>query len=290
MAIGLKIFALIAVTTYMLQAGLATSSSELATVARRKAELARALVLMLVLGPLAARVLAAVFALSPRPAVALVLLSLVGVVPLASRGARGARGDVTSALVVTVVLGVVAAFTAAPTARLLLSYRGPLEVPTGALLVQVLLLQGVPLAAGILVRSKTKRALGLERVLRVFNVAVLVLLLAGAVVVMPRYGAVRSLGWSGALAACVFAVFIALTGYLLGGSDPAERRTLAGLANMPNIMLAVAIVTSAGVDAGFVIAIVGVFTVRFFTGVAIQRVLARSAQRGDRSSIRAPTV
>lgn len=280
MPLALKLVGVVAVATYMLQTGLATRSRELAAGARLRGELARALVVMLVLGPLAARLLAGVFALGPRPGAALVLLSLVGVVPLASRSARSARGDVSFAVVVTAALGITVAFTAAPTARVLLGYGGPLEVGTLSLLLQVLVLQGVPVALGAFVRSRSEQhARSLEKVLGVFNMAVVVALLVVAVVLLPRYGAVRSLGFGGALAAFVFAVFVATAGYLLAGPDPAERRALAALANMPNVVLALLIVTSAGADEGFALAIVGVFVVRVVTGLAVQRVLARSAER-----------
>lgn len=280
--LALKLIGLVVVTTYMLQAGLATPPGRLAAGAWRKGELARALLVMLVLGPLVARLLAAAFALDRRPAAALVLMSLVGVVPLASRGARSARGEVSHAVVLTAVLGIVTAFTAVPTTRLLLGYDGPLEVRTGTLLLQVLLLQGMPIAIGMFIRSKTERVHALERGLGFFNAAAVAVLVVVALVLLPRYGAVRSLGWSGVLAAFVFAVLIASAGYMLSGPERVERRTLAAIANMPNVVLAILIVTSATVDAGFAIAIVGVFVVRFLTGLVIQRLLARSAERQAR--------
>lgn len=280
MPLVLKLVGVVVVATYMFQAGLATPEGQLrATGARRKGELARALLVMLVLGPLAARVLVEAFALDRHPAAALVLLSVVGVAPLASRAARSARADVSFAVILTAALGLVAAFTAAPSARLLFGYEGPLEVRAAPLVLQVLFLQGVPLALGVLIRSKTERARSLEKALGVFNAVVLVVLLVVALVLLPRYGTVRSLGWSAALAAVVFSVLIAAAGYWLAGPDPQERRTVAAVANIPNVFLAILIVMSAGVDPGFAVAIVGVFLVRLFTGLAIQKVLARSAGR-----------
>lgn len=287
MPLALKLVGVVVVMTYMLQTGLATPKGKLRECAQRRGELARALLIMLVLGPLAARLLAAAFALPVRPAVALVLLSLVGVVPLASRGARSARADVSFAVVLTVALGIVAAFTAAPTTRLLLGYEGPLQVRTGALVLQVLLLQGVPLAIGIYIRSKTERARSLEKALGIFNAAIMLVLVVVVLTLLPRYGAVRSLGWSGMLAAVVFAAFMSSAAYLLVGPDRAERRTLAAVANMPNVILAVLIVTSAGVDAGFAVAIVGAFVVRLLAGVVFQKMLARSQIAEGRGAMRA---
>ncbi len=277
MALALKLVGVIAVMAYMLQTGLATPRGDLAKCARHRGELARAIVIMLVLGPLLARFLAAAFALPVRPAVALVLLSLVGVVPLASRGARGARADVSFAVILTVVLGSVAAFTAAPTTRLLLGYAGPLEVHVGSLLLQILVLQALPLAVGVLVRARTERARALEKALGVFNTVLLSALFVAALVLLPRYGAVRSLGLRGVLAALVFSALLACSSYLLVGPDAAGRRTLAAVANMPNVVLALLVVGSAGVDTGFAVAVVGVFVVRLFTGIAIQKLLARVA-------------
>jgi BASS family bile acid:Na+ symporter len=280
MPLAMKLLGVIAVTTYMLQTGLAMPPGGLAACAKnKKAELARSLLVMLVLGPLAARLVVAAFALPPRPALALVLLSFVGVVPLASRGARNARGNVPTAILLTAVLGLVVAFTAAPTTRLVFGYHGQVEVHTMSLLVEILVLQGVPLAVGLMVRSKmASHARELETALGVFNTFVVIALVILAALIVPRHGAVRSLGWTGALAAIVFSVFIAGAGYLLVGADREARRTLAAIANKPNVILAILIVSSAGLDAGFAVAVVGVFLVRLFTGIVIQRVLARSAK------------
>lgn len=281
MALLPKLIGAVAVATYMFQTGLATPKGTLAATARRgKRTIARGLFVMLVLGPVFARLLAEVLALGPRAAAALVLLSLVGVVPLASRSARSVRGDVAFAVVVTAALGLVAAFTAAPATRLLLGYEGPLELRTGRLLLQLLLLQAAPLALGVLVRTKTGRTPRLEKALGAFNALALVALFVAALVHLPRYGPVRSLGWNGALAALVYGVFVASASYALGGPDQVERRTLAALANMPNVILALLLVTSAGVDAGFAVAVIGVFLVRVVTGLVLQMVLLRSAGPG----------
>jgi predicted Na+-dependent transporter len=279
MAIALKILAFIAITTYMLQVGLATRSGDLRAVLQRKGELVRTLLVMVVLGPLAARMTAAIFGLGVHSTVALVVLATAGVVPLASRSARSTRGDVPFALELTLMLAVVAAFLAGPTSRLVLGYRGPVDVRPLPLLGELLLLVVVPTAVGLALREKSARAPAIERVVGKVNLVVLVVLVVVALVLVPRYGTVRSLGLSGVLAAFVFAWFIAASAYVFVGPEVVMRRTVAGMANKPNVMLAIVIVTSARAETGFVLAIIGVFIVRFFTGLLIQALLARSAAR-----------
>lgn len=278
MELALKLTALVLVTTYMLQVGLATPRGALAVATRRKGAIARAVVLMLVVGPLGARALVAALELPPRPAVALVLLALAGVVPLAPRGARSARGDVPYAVVVTFTLGILAAFTAAPSARLLLGYWGPLDVPTLRLLGQIVLVQAVPLGLGLLLRARP-HARAIEKVVGAVNVAVSVVIVVAALVLLPRTGAVRSLGLLGALAALLFAGIMAALGYVLGGRDPAARRSLASVANMPNVALALLVVAGAGLDQGFAVAVVGLFVIRLLAALVTQKVLARASRR-----------
>jgi predicted Na+-dependent transporter len=284
MELALKIVAAVAITTYMLQLGLGTSTRELQAMLHRRGELARILLVMVVLGPLAARGLAGLFALDVRPGAALVLVAITGVVPLASRGAERAHGDVTFALGTKLLLALVTAFTAAPSIYLLFSYKGPLAVPTLHVLRELLLLQVLPIAIGMFVRARVgARALRLAKWLGIANTAILAAILVIAVVLLPRYGAVRSLGWSGVIASVVFACFLAAAAYLVVGPDRKIRRSAAVIANKPNVMLSIWLVSSASVDAGFAIAVVGVFLVRVVTGVVIQQLLARSAAR-DRTT------
>jgi predicted Na+-dependent transporter len=276
----LKLLAALMISSYMLAVGLTTTTEALSSTLHKKSELARAVVIMLVLGPLTARLITAVFGLDRPAAAAIVLLSLTGVVPLASRGAGRAGGDTCFAVVLTATLGFASAITAVPTTRLLIGYGGPLEVPAARLFGSILLLQVAPLVVGMLLRARSAQRDRLERILTKLNAILYGAIAVAAFLLMLRYGAVRSLGWSGVAAAILFAAFISAAGYFLLGGGMAERRSLAGIANMPNFGLALVMVFSAHVGPPFAVAIVGVFVVRLFVGLAIQSVLTRSA-RGE---------
>jgi predicted Na+-dependent transporter len=284
MELAIKLVGIVVVVAYLIQTGLGIRRGTLRQrLKESKGELVRALLVMLVLGPLAARLLVSVFALDVRPAVALVMLSLVGVVPLASKGARAARADVSFALDITLILAVIAAFTAEPWTRFLLGYRGPLDAKPATHALQGLMLEAVPLAIGMYLGTK-KFAPRLEKTLAKFNKIAIAIILVVAWVLLPRYGLVRSLGWKGIVAALVFAGFISAAGYLLCGPDGRARRTVAAIANMPNIVFALPIVTSARVDSGFLVAIGGVFIVRFVTGLVIEQFMARAEARKTKAA------
>lgn len=276
MPLAFQIVFAVAVTTYMLETGLAAPRGGMWEALRtKKGELARGLVVMIVIGPLVATLIARALALPDHTADALVILSAVGVVPMASRGARRRGGDASLAVLLTALLGLAAAFTAAPTARFLLGYERRLDAPVGGLLLQVLALQGLPIALGMLIGRYSRRADAIERFFRTFNKAVIVAVVVAALVILPRYGSVRALGGRGVLAGVAFALLVSAAGYALGGPRLAARRTLAMVANLPNVSLALVLVTSAGATAGFAIAMVGMFLVRIATGLAVAALVAR---------------
>lgn len=287
MTLALLIVAVILLTTFMFQTGFAMPAGALASDLTKKGDLARAVLLMLVLGPLAARGLAWALQLEPHAEVGLVLLSLVGVVPLAPRGARMAGGDVAFAVLITFVLGALAAVTAAPSARFLLGYDGPLELRTGTLLAEIALLQAGPLALGLFLRTKTKPGLAatLEKWVGRVNLGATVVVLGAILLVMLRTHALRAIGWKGALAAVAFSAIFAPLGYLLGGSDPTRRRTLAAIVNLPNVALALAIVTAAKAGTEFAVAVVGMFFVRAVVGVGMQKVVGSASARRSKHAV-----
>jgi ACR3 family arsenite efflux pump ArsB len=217
-------------------------------------------------------------------AAALVVLSTVGVVPLAARGLSKERGGDNTAIVLTFVLGIMAAFVSVPMSRFLLSAQANVVVPPGPLLFQLLLFQVVPLVLGALLARTVTRARAIVDV--VSKVNVVVLLLALVLIIAPRAGAVLAIGARGVVLALVFALGLAAIAFAVGGPTRQERRAIVGISNRANIGLALAIIASAGVGHEFTVAVIGVFLVRFLVGVFASALVNRRYQRQPRA--RAP--
>src|SRR5262249_55122252 len=149
MELVLKVVVALVVASYMFEAGFATPPRELANVARRRPEIAAAIFVMLVIGPMLAYAIVRTLDLGVHDGAALILLSFVGVVPLASKMARKAKGDVCFALVLTLVLGALAPFTAPSTARLIFAGQRGLQIDAGPLLLKLVLIEGLPILAGL---------------------------------------------------------------------------------------------------------------------------------------------
>ena len=279
MSPGLKLVLLVFLASFMLQSGLAAPVGSLSKAVRRVRELVGALLLMLVFGPLVAVLVGRSFGLQGPAAASLLVLSLVGVVPLAPKAAKKARGDVPLAIVAMLALSLVTAFTATPAARAVLSYwgfRALVGIAPGSFLLTLLLLQVLPLAVGLALRASAARASWLEKVVGAVNAAAF--LVIALLVVAPRLGDIGALGLRGAAAGLVFAIVLAGLGWILGGPTPAGRRTLAAMANMPNVALALALAASAYAPPVYTVALVAMFLLRVMAGLAIQAALARSAR------------
>jgi predicted Na+-dependent transporter len=238
--------------------------------------LIRGLLLFLVIAPLTAALVVWVFRVDTPTEIALVLLSSAGVVPLAPKFARAARGDVVLALVLTFALGLATIVTCAPTAKWLVGYSGEVPLAPGKLTAQLVLLQGVPLALGVLVHRFTGRAAALAKVVGFINTGVFVVI--AVLIVAPHLREIAAPGWRGVVASVTLAVVLAIAGYLVGGPQDRGARTLAAIANGPNISLALVIVANVGAPPIVGVTIVGVFLLRVLVGMLVQRMLAHRAE------------
>jgi predicted Na+-dependent transporter len=278
-----KVLVAVLIATTMFEIGLSLPHGALRRKLYEVGQLIRGLVLFLVIAPLTAALVAWVFRVDITTEVALVLLSSAGVVPLAPKFARAARGDVALALVLNFALGLVTIVTCVPTAKWLVGYSGEVRFEPGKLIAQLVLLQGVALALGVLVhRVLVHRVSGrvdsLAKVVRFINTGVFVVI--AVLIVAPHLHAIAAPGWRGVVAAVTLAVVLAIAGYLVGGPRERGARTLAAIANGPNIALALVIVARVGAAPAFSVTIVGVFLLRMLVGILVQRMLARRAEHG----------
>jgi BASS family bile acid:Na+ symporter len=291
MEVVLKVVVAVFVASYMLETGYAIPPRDLAAASRRRPEIAAAVFVMLVVGPLLAYALVRTLDLDLYSAVALVLLSMTGVVPLASRMATHAKGDVPFALILTLVLGAIAPFSAPATARIIFGrIDHVIDIDVARLLVQLVLISGLPILAGIALRASVgeERARKGVRVARVVNTCAFGVVAVFLVIILLRAHALRSLTVTGAIAAVIFSLLISGIGYMFGGPAGAGRRTLAAIPNVPNVGLALLFVAGPNVAPPFKATILGMFVLRFAVGELINRRLARSAAAGGRAGTMTP--
>jgi predicted Na+-dependent transporter len=271
-----KLIGVVLVTTFMLQIGLGLTPRVLRDEVRHVGKLLHGLALFLVVAPVLAALLAVAFHVDRTSGVAMVLLSCVGVAPLAAKSARASRGDVALAVVLTFALGLLTVVTAAPTARWLLGYSPEVPIRPAALIPKLALLQVAPLLLGLWLRDSGRRAKSIERVVGWINTAAFVA--AIVLIVAPHLGDITAAGWRGAGATITFSLLLALTGYIVGGPGTSEGRTLAGMANVPNVGLALGIATSISAPRVLLVTIVGVFLLRAIVGVVVHKMVGRRAQ------------
>jgi ACR3 family arsenite efflux pump ArsB len=266
------------IVTFMLQAGLGAPPGSLRRVS--SAAITRGLVLMFVIGPAIAFVVVRAIA-PPRPvSAALVVLSTVGALPLAARGVRARGGSEGTALVLTYILALMAAFVAVPLSRFLLATRANAELAPGHILLQLIALQVLPLLAGAFIARKSSRAPEIAAVIAKLNL--LVLLVAIVVIVAPKVGGLVALGIGGIVASVVFALLMGAMAFAVGGPSTEERCAIVGVSNKPNAGLALAILASAGAPPIYAEAAVGAFLVRVLIGLGIDRLVAIRARQRQR--------
>lgn len=275
----LKVLIPLLITTFMFQAGLDAPPGSYRRVS--PVAIGRGLVLMLVVGPALAWGLTHLLSTSMEVTVGLVVLSVVGVMPLAWRSARRTGGGTTTGVVFTILLGQIAVFTALPSAELLLQHHGGPALASGRAFLRVLLLQGLPLVAGILVaRRLPRRAPALSRLIAVLDAIILVAVLLFAIV--PKLGVVRVLTPSGGVSAVVFAVVFALLAALLGGPAREDRRALLAISASANIGLALTILEAAGLERRFGPTLAAIFLVRVVVGTLMEKLIARDLRWSSR--------
>jgi BASS family bile acid:Na+ symporter len=207
--------------------GLNAALSDVVWVWRRPLLLARSLLAMYVVIPVAAVLMTRVLDLPWGTEAALVVLAICAGAPLLPKKLAKLGGDPAygfSLVVATSLLSIVTI----PAGLQLLSHLASFETPVSPSQIAATLLWGflLPLGAGMLVRAVLPRVaekLG-DGLFKVSGSALLVCSLVLLVAGLPRIFAV---GLPSLLAFAAFTAFALGTGHVLGGPDPGERTSLA---------------------------------------------------------------
>ena len=225
-------------------------------------------------------------------AIALMLLAAVPGGRFAPHLVKLGHGDVPLAVELTMFLAKLTAFTAAPTARWLLGVHG-IDVHELPLILQLLLLQLVPLYAGKWLRRK-HRSLA-DRILRPAHGIAIAAMMAVFVAVLLREdrGLVQLVSDRAWLAVAVTGIAWPLLGWLLAGRAEGDRRTFAIVADAREVALALVLASLAFPGPGVHTALFGIWsiyaivTMLLATGMrALPRITARGRAPGAPAAAR----
>jgi bile acid:Na+ symporter, BASS family len=213
---------------------------------RRPGLLARSLLAMNVVMPLAAVALATTFALDPAAKITLVALALAPVPPILPKKQERAGGEAdyaVSLLVTAALLAIV--FVPAAMALLGRAFGLSAYVPVGPVAKLVTITVLAPLAAGLLVR-RLAPSLAQRLVGPISKIAAALLIVAAVAILLATGPAIVALiGHGTVVAFAAFSVVGLVIGHLLGGPGAAERVVLALATALRHPGVAVAIATAA---------------------------------------------
>ena len=227
---------------------------------KRPALLAKSLLSMLVILPVIAATLTALFDLHPAVKIALIALAVSPLPPVLPIKAAKAGGEGSYIIGLLVIAGVVSTVFV-PLAIELLSwlFGRPASVSPVVVAKLVLITVLLPLIAGILIRSIIPRHAA--RFAKPLATIAMICLVASVVLVMIKlWPAMMSLVGNGTLLVFVVLVLVGLAvGHFLGGPDSESRTNLALATSTRHPGVAIAIGTSAYPEQPLVPAAVGLF-------------------------------
>ena len=218
-------------------------------------------------------------------AIALMLLAAVPGGRFAPHIVKIGNGNVPLSIEVTLFLAKLTAFTAAPTARLLLGIQA-IDVREVPLIVQLILLQIVPLYMGKWIRRK--HGATADRLMQpARRVALVAMLTVFAVVLVGEDRGLVELARDRAwIAVAATGIAWPLVGWLLAGRRPENRRAFAVLANAREVALALVLASLAFPAHGVHTAVFGVWSI--YTIVTMLIAAGMRSLPGVRAGGRAP--
>lgn len=251
--------------------GMDSSLRELFALFRRPADLARAVLAVNVIVPVAAALLVQLFPLTPVARGAIILMAVSPVPPLVPGKQLKIGADKPYAYGVYTALACLSVVIVPVTVAILSQIYG-VSVPLGPLAVArtVALSVLLPLAVGLTLRRLLgDRAEPLSSVLRKLSMALLLLILVPLIIrLWPAM--LAQVGNGTILAMALVSVAGLAAGHLLGGPERGDRVALAMAAATRHPGIALMIAKSAGADKSVAAGIVGFLLVGIAVGVPYQ--------------------
>ena len=211
----------------MLSAGFSTTLAMLAAVLRRFWLVVLVLIAGLVIRPLVGWGVAELFGLAVPAYIALVMAASVPGAPLGVIFAMKAKADVPVAATFQIILAVVASFTFAPTANLILQAADlgqEISLPVADLIKTIAFLQVIPFVVGLLIRHFNEEAAldWNETCKKITGPGLLVIIVLGLLGSWQMI--IALIGDRVLLAAIVFTVVMILVGYFVSTGNKGTRK------------------------------------------------------------------
>jgi BASS family bile acid:Na+ symporter len=259
-----------------LSIGMQSTWTDATSLLRRPAGLLKAVVAVNLAPPVAAAALIGLFSLSAPSETAILLMAVSPAppfAPLKSMKLGASRAYACGLYVALVVLAV--AVVPAMVALLARLYGADVSVRPADVASKIALKALLPMAVGMLIRWKFP-ALAERCAPIASKLAVLLLLLALAPIVIALWPKISALAGDGTIAAAMLMVAAGLAaGHLLGGPDPADRKTLGVTAATRHPGFAMMIASANSADKTVSIAIVLVLLAGLVTVAIYQAVVKR---------------
>jgi bile acid:Na+ symporter, BASS family len=239
-----KIVAAVMLVTLTFGAGLEINRAHLAATFKNVSLDLRALFANFIAVPIYGVLLARAFRLDTAVATGFLLMAIAPGVPFVLLGARKKGGRLALAVVMAVGFPLLSILTVPITASLVLPPDQRALLPVGQFVTTLLVLQFIPLFAGLLLGERLPSLA--EKIARPVRIVFVLSLVALLVLLGPRMVSdiVAVHGSNGLYAMACIVILSMITGYLLGGPDERERRTLSIGTALRNIGLCAVVATA----------------------------------------------
>jgi bile acid:Na+ symporter, BASS family len=269
-------FALVAIVLLMFVAGLNAVPGQIVAALRQTNLLARALIVNVVIVPLLAVAIVRGFSLSQSTAIGVMLMALAPGVPFLAVSAGAKRGGSEPfAVTLSFLLPAVSVVTLPLWVGILAPAIVGLHMPVIRSVVTILLVQLLPLLAGIAIGRRSERLR--TALLPPAQLASTLALLAVVVLIaVPAAKALGTLFGTRALAAILSLSILGLgLGWSLGGPMPETRRTLAIATVLRNVGLAAALGATFFPDTGVLVAVVAFLVIQLLVSTSAGALFSR---------------
>lgn len=274
-----KLVSVIMLVTLTLGAGLEVNRAHLAEVLKNTGLLAKALLANFVLVPVFGVLLARAFGLEADVATGFLLMAIAPGVPFVLLGARKKGGRLGLAVTMALFFPLISIATVPITASIVLPPDQRAALPMMQFAITLILFQFLPLMVGMATADRLP-ALA-EKLVKPAKLAFLLAIVALLVALAPRLVAdVGSVYGSRAMLAIVCIVLLSMaTGWILGGPNEPERRTLSLGTALRNIGLcALVATTSFGQHSRVASAVLTYLLIQFILTGILGALFTRSAK------------
>ena len=267
--------------------GLDADPDDLLYLFRRPVQLAKSVLAVNVVVPIAAALLVFIFPLSPVARAGILLMAVSPVPPLVPGKELKVGAEKSHAYGLYVALALLSVIIVPLAVEIMSrSYRVEVSVPLPSIARSILLTVAAPLIVGLIVR-RLAPAFAARTAPVVRNIAMILVLAALVPLLIAVWPAIARLVGNGTILAMALTAAIALAaGHLLGGPDLPDRAALAVTASTRHPGIALMIATANNADKQVSAAIVLMMLVGLLTAVPYQLWLKRRAAPAAAAAVR----